>query len=123
MSFDADIFRVVRMGDDRSEADLYAILTHYQDTYFPDAKVRVEAVEFASALESPGVVETGGSSALIKVDERLRYFPKLCCFIVLHELINNMLFWKCGSVQPYGGAVFQEEVKRLWQANAYCGLL
>jgi hypothetical protein len=123
MGFDVDMFRVLRMGDDRCEADLYAILAYYQDSYFPDVKPQVQSIEFASVLESPGMVETGGSSPLIKVDERLRYFPKLCCFIVLHELINNSLFWKCGSVQPYEGDEFEKEVKRLWEANAYSGLL
>jgi hypothetical protein len=123
MDFDVDTFRALRMGDDRYEADLCEILAHYQDTYFSDVGVKVQSIEFATALESPGIVETGGSSPLIKVDERLRYFPKLCCFIVLHELINNKLYWKCGSVQPYEGDEFQKEVKRLWRLNAYSGLL
>jgi hypothetical protein len=123
MDFDVDMFRVARMGDDRYEADLHSILAHYQETYFSDVGVKVQSIEFATALESPGVVETGGSSPLIKVDESLRYFPKLCCFIVLHELIDNCLFWKCGSVQPYEGDEFQEKVKRLWQLDAYYGLL
>jgi hypothetical protein len=121
MSFDLDKFRVRRPDESYWEADLPAILDHYQNRYFSDVKQQITSVEFVSSLEGPALVKP--QVGRIEVDERVRNFPKLCCFLVLHELINNKLYWLCGREQDYSSPKFKKEVSAMRRRKAYDGLL
>ena|ERR1700674_3208711 len=120
MDFDVTMFQISRPGDPCWEADLLAILDHYQGALFPDVLAPIRSITFAS-LESPGLVLI--AMAEIEIDERLRNFTKLCCFVVLHELINNKFFWKYGKVPDYSSPEFKALVGDMLTRGAYDGLL
>jgi hypothetical protein len=117
---DLDQFRIYRPDTFFFEADLLAILSHYQNIYFPDVQP-ILSIEFAASLQGPSRVWP--QKDLIEADERLRNFPKLCCILVLHELIHYKLFKKHGKEQSDVGEEFLAEVRRLWDKGAYEGLL
>lgn len=120
MTFDTNDFWALPTGAAEWEADLPAILDYYQNKYFPDAPP-ITWVGFVHSLPSPGAAFP--EVHRIEVSERLCAFPKLCCFMVLHELANNKLFHEHGRVVPYDSAEHRAEVKRLWEAGAYEGIL
>ncbi len=120
MEFDLDNFRIYP-ADGPAEADLPAILDYYNQRFFADESAPIAVAEFVHSLDGPAAVfpEIGR----IEINEKLRTFTKLCCFLVLHELINNRLFHRCGKQQPYSGESFQAELKRLWEERAYRDIL
>ena len=120
MGFDPDSFKILPPDTCCWEADLPAILDYYQTTYFAGAEP-VRQIAFAALPDSPACVFP--TIGRIEIDSRFRTFAKLCCFLVLHELINYKLFLKGEVVQPYSGREFRDEVKTLWEAGAYEGLL
>ncbi len=124
MEFDIARFRIRRCDGEFWEADLPAILHHFQDAYFAHVKPPIEAAEFVPAIGdsgSPACVLPNQNR--IEIDERLRHFTKLCCILVLHELVNNKLFKKHGAVSCDTGPDFQDELKCLLEDGAYFGLL
>ena len=50
-------------------------------------------------------------------------FVKLCCILVLHELIHSSLCKENGDPNERHGARFKAELKRLMDAGAYAKLL
>src|SRR5271165_7154266 len=119
MAFDIALFRVRRGDGEFWEADLPAILHHFQDAYFADVKPPIEAAEFVSSIGdsgSPACVLPNQNR--IELDERVRHFTKLCCILDLHELVNNRLFKKHGAVSCDTGPEFQNELKHLLERGA-----
>ena len=121
MPFDIDKFRVRRPDESFWEADLGAILDDYQSRYFSDVRQQITSVVFVSSLDGPALVKP--QVGRIEVDERVRNFPKLCCFLVLHELINNKLYWRYGHEQDYSSPEYRKEVSAMRRRKAYDGLL
>jgi hypothetical protein len=98
-------------------------LDHYQTAYFSDVQPQIEVAEFVSAIPGGSPACVIPSIKRIEIDERQRNFPKLCCLLVLHELIHNKLLEKYGEVKSDTGPEFQLETERLVMEGAYFGLL
>lgn len=81
------------------------------------------SVDFDASVDGPGVLEMGGAIPAIKVNERLRNFSKFSCLTVLHELLNNKLYWQYDRVIAYEDEIFTKAVEELWKKGVYKGLL
>ena len=102
------------------EADLMAIINHYQEKHFSEVKP-VCSAEFIADLDGPSRLLPQIDK--IEVKRCFSPFPRLCRLLVLHELIHNKLYKKHGAAQIVTGEEFQAEVRRLWDDDAYVDLL
>jgi len=113
-------FLTLGPGCSHFEADLMAIIHHYQEIYFSGVKP-VSSAEFIDELDGPSRLLPQIDK--IEVKRCFSPFPKLCQVLVLHELIHNKLYKEHGAPQHDTGEEFQVEVKRLWDGGAYVDLL
>jgi len=95
-------------------------IVRFYEVYFPNV-APITSAEFVFELDCPSRVLP--EIDRIEISQSLSSFVKLCCFLVLHELIHNKLYKKHGNPQSDTGDVFREEVKRLWEQGVYDGLL
>jgi hypothetical protein len=123
MEFDLNRYRVFRNGESSWEADLRAILDDYQTAYFATVTPPVSKIEFVPSVGEGSPACVYPNEGRILVDQRFQNFPKLCCLLVLHELTNYKLALEHKRAIQYDESEFQSEIKRLWDAGAYAGLL
>jgi hypothetical protein len=93
-------------------------MRHYERLYFPDVK-KVEGLR---------VVKVSGPACFspdrfIEINPAVAQWRKTTSVLILHELIHNFLEQTTGSRDDDEGEKFQAQVRRLWKAKAYDGLL
>jgi hypothetical protein len=110
----------LRPDGEAFETDLMEIIISCQRAYFAGVQ-QIESGEFMADLDGPSRVLP--EKGKIEVLQSLARFPKLCRFLVLHELIHNKLYRKYGSPQNEADKEFRDEVKRLWELGAYEDLM
>jgi hypothetical protein len=96
-------------------------LRKYEREHFPDVRPPVLRVDVRSVDKGPACYLIHEN--VILIHPAVAPFLKVCRVLILHELIHRNLFKQFGDPDEWVSEIFQQQRERLWDENAYQGLL